>query len=178
MDPHSLKRKRLASNPDIEATLLLRHLYKAIEALHVRITILEEDIDESKLIQIFGGRMCRLEEIKHLLQNHSRPRTSAKYRCGGLKCLRSYSRPDSLQNHVQKSRGKGHQLVKKISNESYCLQCNKRFRKGKLGIHDFAVHGEPSNSRIDGFLPFLATDREISHICYISNTNLARRVRI
>jgi hypothetical protein len=56
----------------------------------VRITILEEDIDESKLIQVFGGRMCRLEEMKHLLQNHSRPRTLAKYKCAGLKCLRSY----------------------------------------------------------------------------------------
>lgn len=100
MDPHSLKRKRLVSNPDLEATLLLRHLYKAIEALHVRITILEDDIDESKLIQIFRGRMCRLEEIKHLLQNHSLPRTSAKYECGGLKCLRSYTRPDTLHKHV------------------------------------------------------------------------------
>ena len=63
MDPHSLKRRRVVSNPDTEATLLFRQLYKAFEALHVRITILEEDLDDSKLMQVFGGCMCWLEEI-------------------------------------------------------------------------------------------------------------------
>jgi Zinc finger, C2H2 type len=154
-DPHSLKRKRSASNPDMEATLFLRHLYKAIEALHVRITILEEDTDESKLVEAFGGRMCSLEEMKDLLQKYPSPRTSATFRCRGVNCSRTYVRPDTLQKHIRESHGGRHRFVKKISEAGYCLQCDKHFNKrGKLGRHDFTVHREPSNSRIDSFSPF------------------------
>jgi hypothetical protein len=66
------KRKRPLSNQDSNAT---RQLYKAVEALYVRNTILEDAIAESKLVES-GGRRCPIRRHKGPLTKPTFTKTS------------------------------------------------------------------------------------------------------
>ena len=131
----------------------IRHIYKAVEALHVRVTILEDYIDESKLVEEFGGRICSLE---NLLRKRSSSIVSAPFECPAVNCAQGFQRLNTVQSHIRKSQRFGHRFPREIIDRRYCLQCNKDF--GNLATHDKTCHQEPSNSRFDSFKSFLGNN--------------------
>jgi hypothetical protein len=129
----------------------IRLLYKVIEALVARISSLEQCADKSKLKPL-GRHTSTLKDINGLIQRPS-PRTSTTLKCPLTKCSRKLQRRRYLHQHIRSTLE--HEFLKKIIDETYCLQCNRDFTDGKaLANHDNAHHDEPSFSRIDSFAPF------------------------